>query len=977
MIDTKIYSLIAKASSPGERINCPAFKALATQDELIINDRLNAWNEVLNSTSFSAKQILKTHAINPEQLRQSVLDVEVVDKQTLPKWAKNLYYLITSWRDIVNSGADLYKAPFTKELKKELFGSSLAILAKNQLDENIAMLKNNNIVLCDKAIANLLNYFVSRLYSPIISLTSTYYNYGGGSSAQVDSNYDYNSFASWTNLLTNQPVIAKIVGVINTDWLEVSCEMLTRFDNDIDSIRATFFNNKYDKNLQILDISPGLGDPHRGGRSVAIIKTNLGDVVYKPKNLLGTDAIGVLLAKLHKLEPDYMPLTPKFINKGDYGWEQKVNAKDCVNKAQVSVYYQRLGAWLRLLQILNANDFWYDNLIASADMPYFIDYETVIGMPVFEINTPLNVLTSMGILPRILPSNNATKDPIDISCMVAPGIQETPIESYGTNKDEDKNISLEAIDFASFLNGEFQDIEPYFSYFQAGFIKMNQLLMSDIGTSAINNFIDSIKSSRFRSIFIDTWSAYSLITNINKRSSNDGVRREIAHDSLFSHLSYYKFEIIESAIKSIKRNDIPIYELGLNVRDAYTHDNKVVKNTFNNTPISYIRENLSRLDKVEYDLEIVRSLFSLRNNDLRSDYHIKKTINNYNGLEIAQQIGRYLLSLFADKQYAFGINNIMVDMTYYYKSLVPLVRNFYGASALIIFFANLYDATNDKAYLVALEKLHKFINEDNLFAKEVGYGWFNTYTTMISSYTVLGKYFDTSTGLKKCYKALTNSINKDSYISTNYGFGITGLLSTLASANKKSDDTKACVELLVAKLSTQKVKDTSYNPWLEEYMPAIFPDNYWALELAKLAWQENNNLVNNLANIKLTKSNKLTSANLISQIYLKSKSKEELRTDIVKLIPHNLNLADSKDIIDSLYHQLYFKKYFKQETPELKELSLALINRFDANKQWFCDTWAEDKHSISAIHGLVDIGLAFIAQHNDNITLNPARLNET
>ncbi len=972
MIDSKIYSLIAKASSPGERINCPAFNALKEQDEFIINNRVDSWNEVLDKSSFSAEKILKTHSITTEQLRQSVLDVEVVDKQALPKWAKNFHYLISSWRDIIKSGADLHNLePFTKNIKQELFGSNLAIIAKSQLNESITILKKNNIILHDKGIANLLNYFTSRIYSPIISIASSYYHY-----SQQTERADYNSFEAWTSLLEKQPVIAKVIGVVNSDWLEVSCEMLIRFNNDIADIRKTFLNDNSNEKLEIIDISPGLGDPHRGGRSVAIIKTNLGDVVYKPKNLSGTDAIGTLLEKLHKLEPNYMPLAPKFINKGDYGWEQKVNAKHCSDKKQVSIFYQRLGAWLRLLQVLNANDFWYDNLIASADMPYFIDYETIIGAPLFGINTALNSLNTIGILPRIMPSKS-NEDPIDISCMVPPGMQRTPIESsYPSDKKESKNLSLKAIDFASFLNGEFQDIKNYWPNFQAGFIKMNQLLMSNAGEVAINDFIDNIKESRFRSIFIDTWSAYSLITNINKRSSNDGVRRSIAHDSLFNYLAYYKFEIIDSAIQSIKRNDIPIYELRANTTDAYTHDNTIVKNVFTNTPVSYIKENLSRLDRVEDDLDIAGSLFSLRNNDLKTDYSISNKIDNYKELEVANQIGKYLLSLFVDKDYAFGINNIMLDSSSNYKSLMPLVHDFYGASALIILFSYLYDATGDKEYLTALEKLWGFINVDNIFAKNIGYGWFNRYTAMINSYTILAKYFDVSKDIKKCYQLLTDDINKDNYITINYGSGITGLLSVLASTYKKSDYTKDCTELLSQKLSNQKIIEKKYSPWLEGHMTSIFPDDYWALELAKSYWQENNDLHSKLANIKLTKSNKLTSANLTTQIYLKSQSQDNLRASINKLTPQNLDLADTRNILDSLYHQLYFKKYFGQKMPELKDLSLALINRFNANKQWFCDSWASDKHSISAIHGLVDISLAFLAQHNDNTILNPARLNE-
>lgn len=968
-IKNDIYTWIAQAANPTERIHCPAFAPAAQQDEVLTQDRLKQFQAMLAANADNKDNILASLAITTEQLEQAVLAVEVIKADALPDWAQQFYQLMNTWQGIVANGQSLKTvAGYDKGMDENKFAFSFSLLAKIQLKPIIAKLNAADIEIESKAINGLLAYFIGRLYIPVINtLSACYFD---NSTSVFQSDIDYNALETWQSYFNQQPVAARIVGTINADWLDSSDEMLRRFANDIALIKANFLEDS-EQNIRILDIKPGLGDPHRGGRSVAIISTNLGAVVYKPKNLFGTEAIGRLLQTLHPIEPDYVPLTPTFINQGDYGWEQKVSAKSATSKAQVIIYYQRLGAWLRLLQVLNANDFWYDNLIAAGDMPYFIDYETIIGLPFFEDNTPVNTLMGIGMLPKITPGTN--HDLIDISCVVTPGIQKTPIKiqhKFGTEKTQ--SLDLKATDFAVYLNGEFQDINHYFDAFERGFLTINQLLLSASGKEALETFIDTISPARFRHIYIDTWSAYDLISTVHSACCRDGVRQEIIyHNYLFSALRYYDFKVIESAISSIKHNDIPIYEIDALTRNAYTHDNQCIAQASKRTPIDYIQENITRLSEVQADLSIVRTLYSMRLDNLKPRYHNQPTlaITNYQPLQIAKQIGQYLLSLFDQNKADFNLSQVSISNYLHYKSLSKLVNNFDGAPGILLFFQRLYELTKEQEYYQPLKSLYQFMQQDNDYEKiDKGYGLFNYRLAKIILYEQLTPYFDSSALIQANYDELMQILDDSDELIEGHAFGISGLLTTLA--NTKSIDTSDYEQAIEKYLKQKRLKKQLDNFWLDQHTADFFPNDALA---AKLAQSYYSNTLPSLTTDSSVNIN--TQADINTCIYLKLLDKERIADKISLLMPKDLTRASTQHVVNSLYNHLYFEKYYQQTSPKIKTLSLHLINRFVANKQWFCDTWAEDKHQLSAHGGLADIGLAFLAQVDSTAALNIARLN--
>lgn len=969
---SQIYHWIAKGSHPSERLG-GAFKIKENQNKVVVDDRLSSWQAAFKQTKWSLDEILEKRNLTQKDWQQSVLDVEVIDASLLPSWAKYFYQIFTHWNQLNSEGKTLESCFDFPKLSNQ-FGYHWAVLARFRLDNCLSKLQKDNIYLEQAAISDVLMYLISRLYKPTISTISQPLA-GHQSEASKEAYKNKPAFELWVSAFDRAPVLTAMIGEICQDWEVATTEMLQRLQSDLPIIKQTFWTNTNNQNKLIIKrLKCGLGDPHRGGRSVAIVQTNMGDVVYKPKKLIGTEAIGRLLTTLHKINPNTTPLTPKFINQGDYGWEERVVAKSCNNQTEVKYFYQRLGGWLRLLQVLNANDFWYDNLIASGDMPYFIDYETIIGvLGMGQYDCAAGHLGYIGVLPFFSPSYNKEENPIDICCLVSPGVQRTPLQIL---LDTQQSIELEAHDFAATLEGKFEDINAYFDEFQSGFKSMNDLLMSSAGNTAINQLLSDISKARFRHIFIDTWSAYSFIDNLNQYFITDGVRRAIAHDALFKALPYLDYKVVESAVTSIRVNDIPIYEIDAYSTNAYTFDNQVIPGVFNKSPIAYVQENIARLDEVEYDLDYVRSIYALRSDRPKRPYQQTNNIDTYKPLEVANQIGHFFIQLLKDENYSKGYY-IALSKSLGHHSLMPIQQSSEAVTAWIILFTKLYHQSKQQQYLDQLSILYdRLLSVEGMFVdSDDTYGLLGSWSMHIIAYHHVSEWFEVNKPIHQAYQNILEILKKTHTLSSDYRFGVSGLLDVLAFSRTCGLEVDVYYQQIKQKLTHKRLTLIKRPAMLSDYLDDILPGQYWGIQLATKHLSDET-LSQKLQSVLPDKPNKASLSDLSVQGYLLDESTLKLSQDLIALTPESLPKASVREITNLLYAQLYLKKYGHLKQDNIHELSLILVNRFHDNKQWLCDTWFEDKHLVSAQGGLVDIALVFLAQHNNNDMLNPMRMME-
>lgn len=178
-------------------------------------------------------------------------------------------------------------------------------------------------------------------------------------------------------LYSNYPLLANRLIVVAELWQEYAEEFLERLVTDLPELLERF--GAAPDNGPLVALRAGLGDPHRGSRSVALIEFTSGwKVVYKPRPF-GVDAHFQDLVMWINDRVDGLGLrTVRCLNRGAYGWMEFIESRACTSERELHTFYRRQGALLAVLYVMHANDISAENLIAAGDQPVLVDLETLL-----------------------------------------------------------------------------------------------------------------------------------------------------------------------------------------------------------------------------------------------------------------------------------------------------------------------------------------------------------------------------------------------------------------------------------------------------------------------------------------------------------------------------------------------------------------------------------------------------------------------
>jgi len=177
-------------------------------------------------------------------------------------------------------------------------------------------------------------------------------------------------------ILSEYPVLARLVVEELRSWIEVSLELLARLAADWPEIVDIFFDG-HDPG-PLVSLGGGAGDRHRGGRAVRIAGFASGaKLVYKPRSLAVDAHFQDLLAWLDDAGAGLGYRRLAVLDRGGYGWMEFIAAEGCTEAAEVALYHRRLGGLLALLYALEATDCHFENLIAARDQPVIVDLEAL------------------------------------------------------------------------------------------------------------------------------------------------------------------------------------------------------------------------------------------------------------------------------------------------------------------------------------------------------------------------------------------------------------------------------------------------------------------------------------------------------------------------------------------------------------------------------------------------------------------------
>jgi type 2 lantibiotic biosynthesis protein LanM len=129
---------------------------------------------------------------------------------------------------------------------------------------------------------------------------------------------------------------------------------------------------------ELRELTFGAGDSHRKGRTVAIVRTEAGRIVYKPRSLV----IDIALHNFIGLLPEghgngLVNCVPAALDFDDHGWVEFVAHCYASGPEELKDFYHGIGLWLAIMRLLGGNDLHAENLIANGRHPVIVDCETL------------------------------------------------------------------------------------------------------------------------------------------------------------------------------------------------------------------------------------------------------------------------------------------------------------------------------------------------------------------------------------------------------------------------------------------------------------------------------------------------------------------------------------------------------------------------------------------------------------------------
>lgn len=176
-------------------------------------------------------------------------------------------------------------------------------------------------------------------------------------------------------LLADWPVLRHRLDRMCTDWVDAITAFARHFHQDAPAlaVRHPAWRGAVPA---VIDLTPGLSDPHGGGCTV--IRVTLADgtrIAYKPRALAAEVAFGHLLDWLNVAGTAPAHRVPWVMDGGDHGWMEWVNPAPLPDAAGAHAYMERCGGLLALMFLLRGSDIHPDNLIPAGLFPVIVDLE--------------------------------------------------------------------------------------------------------------------------------------------------------------------------------------------------------------------------------------------------------------------------------------------------------------------------------------------------------------------------------------------------------------------------------------------------------------------------------------------------------------------------------------------------------------------------------------------------------------------------
>ncbi len=525
-------------------------------------------------------------------------------------------------------------------------------------------------------------------------------------------------------LLEEYALLTRLLVESIESWVIREQELLTRLCTDWEQICSTFTPEQHPG--QLIEIHEGVGDTHRGGRSVTILTwSSHFRLVYKPHSMAIDTHFQELLAWLNEQGQQPPLRTFTILNKETYGWAEFLRAAPCATPEEVERFYQRQGSYLALLYTLEAVDFHAENVIAMGEHPMLIDLESLFhprinisdeekfASPAFE--TIGRSVQRIGLLPQKIWGNGDIEG-IDISGLGGQPGQLTPepvsrwVET-GTDQMRltNERIALPTNKNRPTLDGQEINTLDYSTSINIGFGATYRLLIQ-LRTALLTEILPRFASAEIRCILRPTRLYAQLQTDsLHPNVLRDALDRDRLFDRLWigtEHQPHLQ-KIIRAEQADLRQRDIPLFTTRVDAHDLYTCNGETIAAFFAESGFELVTRRIQQLD--EEDLErqswIIQASFTSMilgtDQAVHKILHLqpsKNSVTQEQLLTAAQKVGDRLSKLALTNEETAGWLGVTAVKEREWRLTIAEEDLYGGASGIVLFLAYLSTVTENEQY---------------------------------------------------------------------------------------------------------------------------------------------------------------------------------------------------------------------------------------------------------------------------------------
>lgn len=484
---------------------------------------------------------------------------------------------------------------------------------------------------------------------------------------------------------------------------------------------------------KVVGITLGMGDTHRGGKTVSILTFEKGcKIVYKPRHTELEESF----QKLLQWQADNsLLLGNRFVKihcGNGCGWIEYLKYKECKNPAEVERFYIRVGQLLCLLYSLNAKDFHHENILAMGEFPVLLDLESLFhsnqGMTWDKDNNALvrangilgRSVYSTGLLPQKItnPSDLYSDRSIDVSGLGGGVAQTSPFQALHVVDDNTDSIRLVSKhgsilpkDNSPKIEGEIQDSTEYTESIKKGFTAM-YLFLLEKKDEYIEVMERLFSGSQNRFILRPTFRyAQLLATSYHPDFLRDSIHRRVLLHRIGIGGAGDGSQILTCEFEDLMNGEVPLFNIGIDSLTLLDSRGRGIPGVIERTPMEEVREKVEHLSRedLEFQLSIIDTAFAAKDSNSKRDttnisfdfaLQVSK-LKPQKWLALAIELGDYII-----QKGIYGQTNGETDVTWLSTilegrdeltwSLAPVGTDLYNGNSGIALFLGYLGALSGK-----------------------------------------------------------------------------------------------------------------------------------------------------------------------------------------------------------------------------------------------------------------------------------------